>query len=78
MQGVSSELVVMNQGLSSLEGKMIDLSLEKSEHWGVGVEHWSITRNIDTMRTDVCHSAGAHEGAAGDMARSIRELSSSS
>ena len=77
MQGVSSELVVMNQSLSSLVGKMNDLCLEKSEHRGVGVELRSIARNIDTMRTDVCHSAGAHERAAGDMARSLREFNSS-
>ena len=56
---------------------MNDLCLEKSEHLGVGVELRSIARNIDTMRTDVCHSAGAHKRAAGDMARSIREFNSS-
>ena len=77
MQGVSSELVVVNQSLSSLVGKMNDLCLEKSEHRGVGVELRSIARNIDTMRTDVCHSAGAHERAAGDMARSLREFNNS-
>ena len=47
MQGVSSELVVVNQSLSSLVGKMNDLCLEKSEHRGVGVELRSIARNID-------------------------------
>ena len=77
MQGVSSELVVVNQSLSSLVGKMNDLCLEKSEHRGVGVELRSIARNINTMRTDVCHSAGAHERAAGDMARSLREFNNS-
>ena len=78
MQGVANELAATNQNLSTLIGKMNDLCQDKNETRSVGVELRSIARNIDSMRTDVAHSAGAFERAAGDISRSLREFNTSS
>ena len=78
MQGVANELAATNQNLSTLIGKMNDLCQDKNETRSVGVELRSIARNIDSMRTDVAHSSGAFERAAGDISRSLREFNTSS
>ena len=78
MQGVANELAATNQNLSTLIGKMNDLCQDKNETRSVGVELRSIARNIDSMRTDIAHSSGAFERAAGDISRSLREFNTSS